>query len=533
MKSPGFLERLERRLTNWRINHKVPKDSFAFVRHNRKKWPDRSKREGVILIGMIPSKPGSFCYSYVTNYLADKYDARIACCDFVETPNPVTRLVYESFGAKFALGHRDALRYAEQAAEHAKKVFDGLSCKADVLKIKVDGLVVGDQIYNSYLRFHNMPTVDLKDLRLLKVIEQAFQIASACREYLQKNRVHAFFTDDFSYIGIGILTRLMFEAGVPIYLSLFGNPYWIMQIDPEHSGDGHGYPPPVGYRYYKYPSVFATLAPEKQKLGLSTGRKLLEKRLSGAFDPKVNMPESTYAASNQRILGDSDRPRILIMLHDFIDSPHSYRHNLFPDFLEWITYLLERAVQTPFDWYVKPHPFSVYSSRRAIDSANARVIEELKAKYPGVTFLPPGTSNAQILKDGISAMFTVYGTAGHEFAFRGVSVVNCGDNPHIAYNFNIHARSLEEYDSYIRNADRLQISIDPRQIEEFVYMHYFHVQERDGAPVNPIVESLISDPDWNERLNEPGSFFQMLEGMNPKRENAFRDYLKTYFNSPR
>jgi len=40
-----------------------------------------------------------------------------------------------------------------------------------------------------------------------------------------------------------------------------------------------------------------------------------------------------------------------------------------------------------------------------------------------------------------------------------VPVVNCGDNPPIAYNFNIHAKTLEQYEACIRGADRLQVRI--------------------------------------------------------------------------
>jgi hypothetical protein len=269
--------------------------------------------------------------------------------------------------------------------------------------------------------------------------------------------------------------------------------------------------------------MFAALAQHKKEEGLAKGRQLLEKRLSGVFDPSVRMPESTYSAAEGRVLDEGTEPRILVMLHDFIDSPHCYRNMMFADFVEWASFVFECAKRTRFRWYVKPHPFSTYSSRRAIDSANARVIEELKNRYTNVTFLPPDTSNAQILRDGVVSMFTVYGTAGHEFAYRGIPVVNCGDNPHIGYDFNLHAGSREELEQFVMNADRLQIAIDRAKIEEFVYMHYMFLQERDGLRINPLPADALDVPDWERRLDAPGGMATMISGMTPVREAALRE----------
>ena len=262
------------------------------------------------------------------------------------------------------------------------------------------------------------------------------------------------------------------------------------------------------------------------------GRQTLEARLSGKFCPLVRMPGTTYGESSQRILDEGTEPRILVMLHDFIDSPHGYREMLFPDFYEWIVFLLERAEKTPFRWYVKPHPAAADPSRKALNKANDHVVEDLRARFPGVTFLPETASNQQILADGISAMFTVHGTAGHEFAYHGVPVVNCGDNPHIAYDFNIHAASLEEYERCIREADRLTVQTDRRAIEEFVYMHYFHLADHLGSPVNPIDEQILDRPDGLARLEQASVLDQLMAAATPERERGVEAYFDSFFSRP-
>ena len=89
--------------------------------------------------------------------------------------------------------------------------------------------------------------------------------------------------------------------------------------------------------------------------------------------------------------------------------------------------------------------------------------------------MPPTVSNLQIAKEGVSAMFTMYGTAGHEFAQLGVPVVNAADNPHIAYPLNYHPATIEEYADLIRRADRLTSSTNPDDVAVYVYMNYYYI----------------------------------------------------------
>jgi hypothetical protein len=241
------------------------------------------------------------------------------------------------------------------------------------------------------------------------------------------------------------------------------------------------------------------------------------------------LPSTSFAPSAQRVLDDGPEPKILVMMHNFVDAPHCYRRKLFPDFYEWIHFLLERAEQTPFRWYVKPHPYK--APRAAVNAANQRVVEELRQRYPKITFLPETASSHQILQDGVSAMFTVHGTAGHEFAYRGVPVVNCGDNPHINYPFNIHVDTREAYEDCIRQADRLQAPLDRESIEEFFYMHYFYLAERLGSPVNPIDERLLTGSDWLARVSQTTILNDFVDGATVERERGLREYFDRFFAS--
>lgn len=510
-----------------------------FMAFSKRQWPRRKAgRDASVLLGLFAVPESVFCYAWVGNYLVERLDCQLEAYDFGTRSNSVVEKVFRSFGVRCTLNAEGADTNRGRAAALADELFSGLKTKWDLVNLTVDGLLIGDQIYDSYLRYHNLPTVQLDDPRLRQIIEDAVAIYFAAADYLRTTKVECLISDDYSYINSGIVTRLLLQAGVPVLLVLFGEPFHLLQLDPQPPNPApgsqwHPYAPAVAHQYYRYREVFAQLAEAEKARALMQARQRLTARLSGDHDPLVFMHESTYGIGTgaARIFPETGRPRILVMLHDFIDSPHGFRGLLFPDFYEWIHFLLEHAQETPFDWYVKPHPSTTDTRRRAMNEANDKVLVELQARFPKIHFLPAATSNRQILEEGVSAMFTVYGTAGHEFAYAGIPVVNAGDNRHIAYSFNIHASSLDHYRDCIRQADRLKIEIDPREIEEFFYMNYLYLPEHFGAPVNPIDQAIYGAPEGGAATSKSALFDGFIAGVTPERVAGVADYLDRFFDA--
>jgi hypothetical protein len=217
-----------------------------------------------------------------------------------------------------------------------------------------------------------------------------------------------------------------------------------------------------------------------------------------------------------------DRPRIAVMLHDFMDAPHAFRDHLFTDNYQWAVWLLDRASRTPYDWYIKPHPNSAHDP--VMGAKNAEVLGELKARFPQVTFLDPLCSNNQLVAEGLAAMFTGYGTAGHEFAYLGVPVVNAGDNAHIGYGFNLHARSLAQLTEYVDHAANLQIEIDRREIEQFAYMRYIAFLDRAAHPVSMLPPTYVPSVENQKALGTPDAL--RMAFLEP---DALAERLRAYF----
>ena len=124
-------------------------------------------------------------------------------------------------------------------------------------------------------------------------------------------------------------------------------------------------------------------------------------------------------------------------------------------------------VETDYDWYIKTHPDYLPNTMN--------VIKSFIQKYPKFHLLPADSSHHQIIAEGINVVLTTYGTIGFEFAALGVPVVNASlNNPHIAYNFNLHPKSVDEYRETLRNLEQINLKIDINEVYEYYFMKHLY-----------------------------------------------------------
>jgi capsule polysaccharide export protein KpsC/LpsZ len=224
--------------------------------------------------------------------------------------------------------------------------------------------------------------------------------------------------------------------------------------------------------FFHFPERFAALPEDIQEAGIKLAEARIQRRFAGEVG--VDMAYSTKSAygkaRHDRLLRESSKKKILIATHCFFDSPHSYGKNTFPDFYEWLDFLGKMSEWTDYDWYIKTHPDFLPGTKEIIDNFVER--------YPKFTLLPSDASHMQIIAEGIDLALTSYGTIGFEYAALGVMVINASmNNPHIAYNFNLHARDVEHYRELLENLEGFNFRIDRRAIYEYYFMRYIYNTE--------------------------------------------------------
>jgi len=464
---------------------RIFKDSFlqqqekAFIAHMRTHTPVWEMDPNAEILCQMPWDYGflvKFCH--VAPWLAAKHRAEIRLTTLWISAeidggsmrsNLIQRLVhnswaerkwqrlYESFGgAPGPTNRRKNLSLA--AKRQATNQFHALQSKDDVLALNIHNLPAGDLIYDTYLRFRPAPTVDIRDPFLLALISSAWEVAENYNEYLDTHKVRALLTSYTSYIHHGLPARICLARNIPV-LSMGRNDPLLKQVTVDF--------PSHARAHFHYPQLFASLPDHQSKR--EAGRAVLESRFQGQIDQATSyMRTSAFAGGSvSKPFDDGDpRPRALVLLHCFFDSPHIYRDMLFPDFYEWLEFTLTTAARSNARFYVKPHPNAM--------PGNAAIVADFQRRHPHVTFLDAKTSNRAVIAQGVEAIFTVYGTCAHEFPWFGIPAACAGDNPHIGYAFAQTAKSREEYAAWILNPGALRkpdSAEDRHQIEEFAYMH--------------------------------------------------------------
>jgi hypothetical protein len=277
------------------------------------------------------------------------------------------------------------------------------------------------------------------------------------QDYFSQNRVAAVIVSHDCYIGYGIICKIAYRGKIPVYLPNIRG-LWLIKE-----------PHTTYYFFSDYREMFEKLPKDEQDKGLALARQQIEKRLSGV--PGVDMPYSTksgFGPVNDKItvLKKSNKIKVLICSHCFYDNPHAYGGMVFLDFYEWLNFLGQISEKTDYDWYLKVHPYPMPGTEE--------IIEGIVAEFPQITILPHDTSHHQLVKEGINFVLTCFGTVGHEYPALGVQVINAAFNPHIAYDFNWHAKSIEEYEHYLLNLGSLKKEIDINELYEFYYMNYYY-----------------------------------------------------------
>lgn len=454
----GSARKLMRRVRSVPASLVLDRNTRRLIHHNRVAWRGWSDRnaKAVILVDLYSVAETLISYGYFLNVLAAKHRARIESFGLT-LGSRVTRKIYESFNTA---GHVTTWLNAAQRERQEilfREVMPTLRTKRDVFDLMVLGVWIGIDVYETYLRAGN-PTVVLDDLMLSKTVREGIGLVIFWQDYFADNQVAAVVVSHDCYLHLDVPSKVAYQAGVPVYLP---NIRGISRADRPHAIYSH---------LPDYRQIFRRLPPEKQEEGLELARRQLGRRLSGEVG--VDMSYATESAFCQladapEVLKKSNRIKVLICSHCFYDNPHGYGGMLFLDFYEWLHYLGGMSERTPYDWYLKVHP--------DVLPGTLETIEKILAKFPRITLIPHQTSHHQLAKEGIDFALTVYGSVGHELPALGIQVINAAYNPHVAYDFNWHPKSLDEYEYFLLNLDKLHKDVVLDDLYEFYFTHYYYV----------------------------------------------------------
>ena len=504
------MKKLVKKIKNLYFRIKKDPDAAAFSSLLKKyfKAKNLNKKSPIILMELNSMASAHISYAYLSQSLSRKYRAQIQAYSpnlisdykvmMLFTLDKILNLypfnIYKSFGCNYFI----RVKISEKIIKIADRIFDKYYCnmtsKKDIEKTTINGVLIGDLIYDSYLRECKKPTLDLSDYEFQKFYKKSLQIFVFWEEIFNKCDICAINVSHCVY-NMAIPMRIAVSRGIPAYQSSATHIY---RLTSNHL---------FAYDDFKYFNTnFKKLPRITRDAGIEEAKNRLKRRFSGevGVDMRYSKKSAFTSKKYTRLLRESNNIKILIAAHCFFDSPHSYGNNLFSDFYEWIDFLGKLSMTTNYDWYIKTHPDYLPETKK--------IIESFIVKYPKFTLLPSDTSHHQIIEEGINVALTVYGTIGFEYAALGIPVVNASlCNPHIAYSFNVHPESILAYKNILLNIKELELKINKEEILEYYYMANIYN-----------TENLFYD-DYDKSIQDIGGY---SEQFHPK----FYRYWIKYFN---
>ena len=274
--------------------------------------------------------------------------------------------------------------------------------------------------------------------------------------------------------------------------------------------------------YWNYKKKFEKFSKKQKYDNLKIGKKILEKRLSGEYDKNLPyMTTSQFKIKNKITHKKNHKETIVIFPHCYFDNPHRYRSMIFNDFYDQVLYFLKLSKKlNNYEWYYKPHPNELVG--------DLDVHKKLMKNFKNINYLNKSTSHYEILKLKPKCIVTNHGTIGHEYAAMKIPVINTGDNPHINYDFCIHAKNIKHLNMIMNNLDKYikKINFDKKQIFEYLFMHYDYFQNFNNE------RSYLKDRYFSVRkirLNNNSSLLNYFVKNGDRFDNKINKYLEEFF----
>ena len=442
--------------------------------------------------------------SIAARVIQERTGSYIAAFGFTK-PFKNTKDLYGAFGVSNHLHIKLNLRQMVKMWKTYNRILSSIVLPEDVFNLELNGIKIGIPIYESILRTGKV-TVDINEIETYKQTYLGLYQYIFFERLFSKDRIEAILVSHDSYIGPGLLDHMAHKFGVP---SIYVNPFEVNL--PFEAGQ-------LYKRFERYPIYFASLPLETRNEGVAQAKIDLDSRLSGKIGIKMGYQEQSAFEINKlpNQLAKSNNLKVLVATHDFYDNPQAYGEMRFHDFSIWLNFLNCVASETAYDWYLKCHKDSSLQQRIEI--------QKFAHNHPRFKVVEPTVSFHQLAEEGLDFVFSCYGSVGHELPLMGINVLNSSYNPHIAYDFNYHAKSVENYRELILNLGELsQKEIPISEIYEFFYTHHYLM-----APDSFILAS-YSDyrKSINDNLQSDLALIYLIENHEIINENLRRELLKS------
>ena len=109
--------------------------------------------------------------------------------------------------------------------------------------------------------------------------------------------------------------------------------------------------------------------------------------------------------------------------------------------MEWAVDTIKILERKKIKTYIKFHPQVI---DKKADKEAKDIIFNIVKNNENFRIIDQKTSYKSLINNRLNSAITCHGTAACELSYYNINVINCGDNPHINYNFCTHTKNKKE-----------------------------------------------------------------------------------------
>ena len=455
------------------IIKKKIKKKFSLLFKNGKKNCNKKK---IVLTEFGNATFHHIASAYLCDILSNKFNAKIVAYPGFQLlssdidQNLITKIkwkignlfsiksfgIHNSFGVENIFWPKINREINSKALKEFNKYDKMIKSKSDLENYKIKNILIGDLIYDSFLKKKLSSTLDTDSEEFKFFFLESLKLFYFWENYFKMHDIKSLVLYHSVYVS-ALPLRFALSRKIPTYVYSIEKLYRLT--------DSRKF---YGLEYLDYKKKFKFFSQIKKNNNINLSEKKLSRRFEGRISSDmIYLSKTAYGEINKkRVLKKTDKIKILIAPHSFCDAPHCFGNNFFSDHYEWLENLGKISNETDYDWYIKCHSdFTTYFDN-TVD-----LVKKFALKYPKIKYLNSNTSHNQLIKEGINFVLTVNGSIAGEYPYFGIPAINASlNNPHVNYNFSITPKNRNEYLKSIRKLKLSKIKIKKNEVLEHYYM---------------------------------------------------------------
>lgn len=431
-----------------------------FMELNREIWNTKAlqfaeKVDGIILVRLTTIAPDAF-WSVMKKAKAyqEKYGYQICVImDGRFKDNRNIASIIDSYGDNIYIytesddRKKENNRIKKEAKNIAKKIYNSHIDILDFIDTELDGVKVGDLIYDMIIRQNNICTLKECNSSYDETVISAMEKYLFYKNLFSNNNIKVFVTNEYAYTN-GIAIRIAVTNGITTEcISEFGEITYTMnniyryvldvdnRISPDNLVSKIENDPEFKERCVTYFN------------NRMTGR-INVANVNNAYTSKDNV---TQEGVKRRLRIDDSKKTVLIATHIFCDNCHMSEQYIFRDYYDWLEFTLKTLKdRKDLNILIRQHPNAVGYGQFEIDGIN-----QLMSIIPTIISVPQDVSTTMVLELS-DVVLTCGGTIGLEAACLGIPAVNVCKSYYSAFGVVDVIKDKEKYKEYLEHITDLK-----------------------------------------------------------------------------